>query len=89
MAFLKEFFEKVDFEKYQQTTKKDAKLPIMQRVKFTFNRTREWFLSRMKALMSLQLTALTERFPASWVVAHIRTFTCNVKQNIYCKLVFN
>ena len=33
MVFLKEFFEKVDFEKNQQTTKKHEKLPSMQRVK--------------------------------------------------------
>ena len=32
MVFLKEFLEKVDFEKKQQTTKKHAKLPSMQRV---------------------------------------------------------
>ena len=32
MVFLKEFFEKVDFEKNQQTSKKRAKLPIRQRV---------------------------------------------------------
>ena len=32
MAFLKEFFKKVDFEKNQQTTKKHAKLPSRQRV---------------------------------------------------------
>ena len=32
MVFLKEFFENVDFEKYQQKTKKHAKLPNMQRV---------------------------------------------------------
>ena len=32
MVFLKEFFEKVDFEKIQQTTKKHAELPKMQRV---------------------------------------------------------
>ena len=33
MVFLKEFFEKVDFEKNQQTTKKHEKLPRRQRVK--------------------------------------------------------
>ena len=33
MVFLKEFFEKVDFEKNQQTTKKHEKLPMMGRVK--------------------------------------------------------
>ena len=33
LTFLKEFFEKVDFEKNQQTTKKHEKLPSMQRVK--------------------------------------------------------
>ena len=32
MVFLKEFFEKVDFEKNQQTTKKHEKLPSRQRV---------------------------------------------------------
>ena len=32
MLFLKEFFEKVDFEKHQQTTKKHEKLPSGQRV---------------------------------------------------------
>ena len=32
MVFLKEFFKKDDFEKNQQTTKKHAKLPSMQRV---------------------------------------------------------
>ena len=32
MVLLKEFFEKVDFEKDQQTTKKLAKLPSNQRV---------------------------------------------------------
>ena len=33
MVFLKELFEKVDFEKYQQTTKKKhEKLPRMHRV---------------------------------------------------------
>ena len=32
--FLKEFFEKVDFEKNQQTTKQHAKLPSRQRVPF-------------------------------------------------------
>ena len=30
MVFLKEFFEKVDFEKNQQTTKKHEKLPRRQ-----------------------------------------------------------
>ena len=30
MVFLKEFFEKVDFVKSQQTTKKQAKLPRRQ-----------------------------------------------------------
>ena len=30
---MKEFFEKVDFEKNKQTAKKHAKLPIMQRAK--------------------------------------------------------
>ena len=33
MEFLKEYFEKVDFEKNQQTTKKHEKFPRMQRVK--------------------------------------------------------
>ena len=33
MVFLKEFFEKVDFEKIQQMTKKHEKVPSMQRVK--------------------------------------------------------
>ena len=33
MVLLKEFFEKVDFEKNQQTSKKHEKLPRMQRVK--------------------------------------------------------
>ena len=32
MVFLKEIFEKVDFEKNQQTTKRHAKLPSLQRV---------------------------------------------------------
>ena len=32
MVFLKELFEKVDFEKNQQTTKKREKLPRGQRV---------------------------------------------------------
>ena len=32
MVFTKSFFEKVDFENYQQMTKKHAKLPNMQRV---------------------------------------------------------
>ena len=35
MVFLKEFFEKVEFEKNQQTTKKHAKLPRGQRVNAT------------------------------------------------------
>ena len=33
MVFLKEFFQKVNFEKNLQTTKKLEKLPIMQQVK--------------------------------------------------------
>ena len=33
MVFLKEFFEKVDFENNQQMTKKHDKLPRRQRVK--------------------------------------------------------
>ena len=33
MVFLKEFFEKVDLEINQQTTKKHANLPRMQRAK--------------------------------------------------------
>ena len=33
MVFLKEVFEKVDFEKTQQTTKKHEKFPKAQRVK--------------------------------------------------------
>ena len=33
MVFLKEFFEKVDFEKNWQTTKKHEKFPRGQRVK--------------------------------------------------------
>ena len=33
MVFLKEIFEKVDFEKNQQTIKKHGKLPSMQTVK--------------------------------------------------------
>ena len=33
MIFLNEFFEKVDFEKSQQMTKKHAKLPSRDRVK--------------------------------------------------------
>ena len=33
MVFLKEFFQKVNFEKNQQTTKKREKLPSMQWVK--------------------------------------------------------
>ena len=33
MVFLKDFFEKVDFEKNQQTTKKHKKFPRGQRVK--------------------------------------------------------
>ena len=32
MVFLKEFFKTVDFEKYQQTTKKHLKFPSRQRV---------------------------------------------------------
>ena len=36
MVFLKDFFEKVDFEKCQQTTKKHAKLPSIQRVKDSY-----------------------------------------------------
>ena len=32
LVFLKEFFEKVNFEKSQQTTKIHEKLPSMQRV---------------------------------------------------------
>ena len=34
VVFLKEFFKKVDFEKYQQTTTKDEKFPTGQIVKF-------------------------------------------------------
>ena len=34
MVFLKEFFEKVDFEKSQRTTKEPEKLPRMQRDKY-------------------------------------------------------
>ena len=37
MVFLKEFFEKVDFEKIQQTTKKHEKFPREQRVKGGFS----------------------------------------------------
>ena len=37
MVFLKEFFEKVDFEKNQRTTKKYVKLPSMQRVHVQIN----------------------------------------------------
>ena len=33
MVFLKEFFEKVDFEKKQQMTKKHEKMPREQKVK--------------------------------------------------------
>ena len=33
MIFLKEFFEKVDFENNKQTTKKHYKLPRRQRIK--------------------------------------------------------
>ena len=33
MVFMKEFFEKADFEKNQQTTKKHEKFPSMQKVK--------------------------------------------------------
>ena len=33
IVFLKEFFEKSDFEKYQHTTKKHGKLPSRQTVK--------------------------------------------------------
>ena len=33
LVFLKEFFQNVDFEKNQQTTKKHEKLPMGQRVK--------------------------------------------------------
>ena len=33
MVFLKDFFEKIYFEKIQQTAKKHAKLPSIQRVK--------------------------------------------------------
>ena len=34
IVFLKEFFEKVDFKKNQQTTKKREKFPRGQRVKY-------------------------------------------------------
>ena len=36
IAFMKEFFEKVNFEKSQQTTTKHEKLPSMQRVNGLF-----------------------------------------------------
>ena len=36
MVFLKEFFEKVDFEKIQQTSEMHEKLPRIQRVKRIF-----------------------------------------------------
>ena len=45
MVFLKEFFEKVDFEKKEQMTKKHEKLPSRQRVKtIFFTRRHEWKL---------------------------------------------
>ena len=38
MVFLKEFFEKVDFEKNQQTTKMHAKLLSRQRLQIKLRR---------------------------------------------------
>ena len=40
MIFLKLFFEKVDFEKNQQTTKKHGNVPMGQRVKRAFSMLR-------------------------------------------------
>ena len=37
MAFLKEFFQNVDFEKNQQTTKKHANFHSRQRVKYVLS----------------------------------------------------
>ena len=44
MVFLKEFFEKVDNEKNQQTTKKHEKLPRMQRVKLMDKYVHKFFV---------------------------------------------
>ena len=50
MIFLKEFFEKDDFEKNQQTTKKHAKLPRMQRIKKKILLTEELSSSMLSGL---------------------------------------
>ena len=46
MVFLKEFFEKVDFEKNQQTTKKHEKLPRMQTVKSAYTAIQWGYMSK-------------------------------------------
>ena len=50
IIFLIEYFEKVDFEKNQQTTKKDAKFPSMQRVNSTFTDIYEKHIKANKSL---------------------------------------
>ena len=47
-VFLKEFFEKVDFEKNQQTTKEHEKLPSRQRVK-------AWYLANTFGIWKIQM----------------------------------
>ena len=75
MVFLKEFFEKVDFEKKnQQTIKKREKLPSMQRVNLELNglihpKTPS-VPSRLSALMSL----ITPQRPESMLMSCWKCF---------------
>ena len=56
MVFLKEFFENVDFEKIQQTTKKHAKLPSMQRIN---NVADERYFSQVKCTFRCSMIPVT------------------------------
>ena len=55
MVFLKECFEKVDFEKNQQTTKKEAKLPSRQIMKVNVDPAQTAFRFEYLLLISISL----------------------------------
>ena len=42
----------------------------------SFNSANKWLLSSVKTLVSLELARLSKRFTTTWVVTHIRLFTC-------------
>ena len=89
MVFLKEFFEKVDFEKNQQTTQKHGKLPSMQRDKwhiFTFQFKYRYTFLR---LLFIWTNEDDKQFQYSFPTLNFQTYIVNSDWNRREAIPFN